>query len=107
MWMKIGAAILRSRLFWVALASLFIGAYGFHMGNKHGANARAYAAVVAELRAKNVLLTEQLEEDGRIWAQETSAGKAADDAFSEAAPGLKKLIIDQKIADALNALIEE
>lgn len=106
MWF-LGGAIFRSRLFWVALAAFFIGAYGYHLGNRHGPNARAYAAVVKQLAATNKKLSALEKEDTEIAAAEKAKSAAADAAFSREAPVLKKLIIDEKIAHALNALIEE
>lgn len=106
MWM-IAAAILRSRLFWVAVAAFSIWAFGYHLGNKYGSNADAYRAVIAELRTKNAMLTAQLAEDAKIEREEMLRDAEADAAFSKAAPGLKKLTIDKKTADALNALAAE
>lgn len=66
-----------SRSFWVALAALFVAGYVFHLGNKYGSNARAYAAVVAELRATNAKLETLEKQDAAEVPEEDRARETA------------------------------
>lgn len=72
-----GIGLLFSRTVWVALAALFVAGYVFHLGNKYGSNARAYAAVVAELRATNAKLEILERQDAAEVAEEDHAREAA------------------------------
>lgn len=104
--LMIGAAILKSRLFWVFVVSVCIWSYGYHVGNHYGSYADSYRAVIKELRVKNEMLTAQLAEDARIEGEEAQAAAVADAEFAKAMPGLNPLHVDKKTADALNALME-
>jgi len=94
---------------WVLVAAAVGGVWwhGFTWGNDWGSNARAYRAVLADLAAKNKELDRLRFEDARIVSEEETASREADSAFAEAAPRLKKMIIDADQAKALNALIGE
>lgn len=80
MWI-IASAILRSKITWIVLAAGAFWAYGYHVGNQHGAYARAYRAIVAELAAKN----KELKALSTVDAKETAAEDAARDAAHAAA----------------------
>lgn len=91
---------------WVLLPVLAVGAwYLYDYGDKHGANARAYAAVVAELKAKNAELEKLAREDARIAAAEATKDAAAREAFQAVLPKLKKCRLDAAQVDALNKMI--
>lgn len=61
---------------------------GWHYGDKYGANARAYAAVVDELNRKNAeLVALRAKDDAELEAER----KAADQAFDEASAALLRL----------------
>lgn len=92
---------------WAAAAVVFSWVYAAHLGNKYGSNASRYASVVRELKATNTKLAALKIEDAQIASKERSRSDQADAAFASASPGLKKLVIDTKTADALNALIGE
>ena len=102
----IGGAILRSKLFWLFAAVSAVGAYGFHMGNQHGSYAAAYRAVAKELAETNKELTALKEEDEQKEKEQAARDAEADAEFAKAAPGLKKLVVDNKTADALKAVVK-
>lgn len=91
---------------WVLLPVLAIGAwYAYDYGDKHGSNARAYAAVVAELAKKNKELEKLAREDERIAMEEARKDAAAREAFSAVLPKLKRCRLDAAQVEALNKMI--
>ena len=93
---------------WVLLPLLAISAwYAYDYGDKHGSNARAYAAVVAELNKKNAELEKLAQEDARIALEEARKDAAAREAFNTVLPKLKKCRLDAAQVKALNKMIGE
>lgn len=89
---------------WAAIAAVVLAlvGYGFYLGNAHGANARAYRAVVAELARKNAELSRLAVEDARFITE----GDAARDAAFAATAGIKSCPASKALASTLSAIKE-
>ena len=77
-------------------------AYIFHLGDVHGSNARAYRAVVAELKTKNTELQAARADDER----QIPILEAARNAAHAAALGAKTCAASKDTAKRLSAIRE-
>lgn len=88
---------------WIVIPVAMVACwYAYDYGDKYGANAKAYRAVVLELAAKNKELAEQKAEDERAVA---AAEKARDDAV-KAAGDVKTCKASKATAKKINAVRE-
>jgi type II secretory pathway component PulM len=99
-------SILYSRTLWGVLGGIALVLLIFHWGDAYGPNAQRYAAVRADLEAKNAVLTRQLQEDAETVSAERADAQANLSEFQKAAATFKnKCPLDQTQVDALNKLI--
>jgi hypothetical protein len=99
-------SILSSKLFWGALGAIFYTLMVFHWGDKYGPSAMRYAAVKADLEAKNAVLTKQLVTDAETVAAERAEAQDRLAVFEKTAATFQhKCPLDQTQVDALNKLI--
>jgi len=99
-------SIFLSKALWGLMAGVLYTLLVFSWGNKYGPNAVRYAAVAADLRAKNAVLTKQLSDDAEIVSQERTEAEAKLSEFEAAAVTFQnKCPLDQQQVDALNKLI--
>jgi hypothetical protein len=95
-----------SRTLWGVVGGVLYTLLVFHWGDAYGPRAQAYAAVEADLRAKNAVLTKQLESDAETVAAERTDAAAKLSEFEKAAATFQnKCPLDQTQVDALNKLI--
>ena len=99
-------SIFLSKTLWGVVAGILYTLLIFHWGNEYGPNALRYAAVEADLRAKNAVLTKQLKDDAEVVSAERVEADAKLSEFQEAAAAFQnKCPFDQQQVDALNKLI--
>lgn len=99
-------SILYSRTLWGVLGGIALVLLIFHWGDAYGPNAQRYAAVRADLEAKNAILTRQLQEDAETVSAERADAQAKLSEFEKAAATFQnKCPLDQTQVDALNKLI--
>lgn len=90
-------------IIWLVLAGI-AGWYTFKLGNTYGSNARAYRAVITELKAKNAELEKLAKQDDTEVAKENAAIDAAHAKATKAlGPGPKAT---KSQADLLNKIGE-
>jgi len=99
-------SILYSRALWGVLGGIALVLLIFHWGDAYGPNAQRYAAVRADLEAKNAILTQQLVDDANTVSAERADAQAKLSDFAKAASTFQnKCPLDQTQVDALNKLI--
>lgn len=99
-------SIFLSKTLWGVVAGILYTLLVFHWGDAYGPSAMRYAAVKANLEAKNAVLTKQLSEDAETVAAERTDAAAKLSEFETAAKSFQnKCPLDQQQVDAINKLI--